>query len=93
MSDTELMPDPTAPSGTGPSGDRPVSPGIDYRQLVQATRSCQMSWRTILRDIGGTGKAQEAEELASRVQGFFQQGERFRHGTLNVQTGYSGRRR
>ena len=67
MSDSELMPDPTAPTGTGPSGDRPVSPGIDYRQVQQPVMP--MSAHDLAR-IGGTGRAQEAEALAATFKDF-----------------------
>lgn len=64
MAGNELMPDVTAPTGTGPRGDQPVRPGVDYRQLQQTTELRQ-PWH-----IPSSGAASEADELARALKGF-----------------------
>jgi hypothetical protein len=60
----ELQPDATAPTGTGPRGDTPVRPGIDYRQTQQPFELRQ-PWH-----VPGSGAAQEAEDLAHALNTF-----------------------
>jgi hypothetical protein len=64
MASSELMPEATAPTGTGPRGDEAVKPGIDYRQIQQPTELRQ-PWH-----IPASGAATEAEELAHALGTF-----------------------
>ena len=64
MADNNLMPEATAPTGTGPRGDTAPKQGIDYRQLQQQTELVQ-PWH-----IPASGAASEAEELAHTLKTF-----------------------
>lgn len=64
MAGNELQPDATAPTGTGPRGDTPIRPGVDYRQVQQPTELRQ-PWH-----IPSSGAAQEAEDLAHALNTF-----------------------
>ena len=80
MASSELQPDATAPTGTGPRGDIPIRSGVDYRQVQQPTELRQ-PWH-----IPSSGAASEAEELAHALKGFSKDADVF--GTkLNMQAG------
>src|SRR5208282_3852594 len=64
MADNNLMPEATAPTGTGPRGDEAIKPGIDYRQ-VQPQFELRQPWH-----IPTSGAATEAEELAHSLKSF-----------------------
>ncbi len=64
MASPELMPETTAPTGTGPRGDEAIKPGIDYRQTTQPYEMRQ-PWH-----LPSSGAASEAEELAHALKGF-----------------------
>jgi hypothetical protein len=63
MAGNDLMPEPTAPTGTGPR-ESAVSPGIDYRRLQPQTE-LMAPWR-----IPYSGKEQEAEALSQAFKAF-----------------------
>ncbi len=60
---TELAPDATAPTGTGPRGES-GRPGIDYRQLQNPVMPISPD------QLPSTGRAQEAETLAAALKDF-----------------------
>ena len=60
---TELAPDATAPTGTGPRGES-ARPGVDYRQLQNAVMPISPD------QLPSTGRAQEAETLAAALKDF-----------------------
>ena len=64
MAGGELMPEATAPTGTGPRGDEPVKPGIDYRQVQQPVEMVK-PWH-----LPNSGAASAAEELAHALKSF-----------------------
>ncbi len=59
-----LQPEATAPTGTGPRGDVPIRPGVDYRQ-VQQPYELRQPWH-----IPVSGAETEAQELAHALKGF-----------------------
>lgn len=64
MAGPEIVPDPNAPTGTGPRADQAVRPGIDYRQIVQPYEMKQ-PWH-----IPPSGAAEEAGELSRAFEQF-----------------------
>lgn len=64
VANNELMPEATAPTGTGARGDSPVRPGIDYRQ-IQQPYELRQPWH-----IPTSGAAAESEELANALKSF-----------------------
>jgi hypothetical protein len=61
---SELQPEATAPTGTGPRGDIPEQAGIDYRRVQQPTEMRQ-PWH-----IPVSGAAAEADELSKSLKDF-----------------------
>ena len=80
MAAGELMPEATAPTGTGPRGDAVIAPGIDYRRIQQPTELRQ-PWH-----IPSSGAANEAEDLAHALK-TFGQGATHVGDTLNASAG------
>ena len=64
MAGPEIVPEATAPTGTGPRGDVLGRPGVDYRQLQQPTELIQ-PWH-----IPQSGREQEADALSRAFEGF-----------------------
>lgn len=60
----DLLPSPTAPTGFGPSNSSPIRPGVDYRQVQQATDLIQ-PWH-----IPQSGKEQEFASLSQAFKDF-----------------------
>ena len=80
MADNNLMPEPSAPTGTGPRADQAVNPGMDYRR-VQQPFELKQPWH-----IPSSGAAQEAEALSGLFKDFSKTSEAIGHG-LNKQAG------
>lgn len=64
MAGPEFMPEPNAPTGSGPRIDTQVSPGIDYRRIQQPPELTQ-PWH-----IPQSGREQEAEALSRAFDTF-----------------------